>query len=82
MAHFGFPETLKEVKQKMELSPEQQAAINWAAQQLLGRDIIYAPDVDEVILSAFDEIPLPENVNDKVLAHLRALKRERQLAKR
>jgi len=64
-----------------QLSSDQQAAINWAAQQLLGREIIYAPDIDEVILSAFDDIPLPPNVDDKVLARLRALKRERQLVR-
>ncbi|PLX24796.1 hypothetical protein C0580_03960 [Candidatus Parcubacteria bacterium] len=82
VALFGSPVTLKEVKQKMkQLSSDQQAAINWAAQQLLGREIIYAPDIDEVILSAFDDIPLPPNVDDKVLARLRALKRERQLVR-
>lgn len=81
MALSSFPATPKEVKQKMTLSPEQQAAIDWAAQQLLGREIIYAPDIDEVILSAFDDIPLPENVDDKVLARLRALKRERRLVR-
>lgn len=81
MALSSFPVTLKEVKTTMDLNTEQEAAINWAAEQLLSREIIYIPDVDQVILSAFEDIPMPEKVEDKILARLRAMKRERQLAR-